>query len=162
MFWEEDFVDLRFGFIFDLICSCFSESFSECTFVELPRGVEVNLGRASFGSWDPLVRQKWRRIWKCCLAPQYIHPALQYLHKTAAQYMRSGVHTIFAHAPPSVYLQSYVEAGRGGGIWRESRARTSSNGFGSLLCPATAPLSFGRIWVDTLHLAPTSALQSSI
>ena len=55
--------------------------------------------------------------------------------------------------PLSVYLQSYVQGG--GGIWRESRARTSSNGFGSLCC-TRAPLSFGGIWVDTLHLLVAS------
>ena len=74
-----------------------------CTFVKSPRGLEFGPCVIwGVGSWDPLVRQKWRQIWKRCLCWRRLHnidPALQYNIYTRRLNMRSGVDTIFAHAP---------------------------------------------------------------
>ena len=68
-----------------------------CTFVKSPRGLEFGPCVIwGVGSWDPLVRQKWRQIWKRCLCWRRLHnidPALQYLHMTA-QYAEWGGYNI--------------------------------------------------------------------
>ena len=84
------------------------------------------------GSWDPLVRQKWRQIWKLRLRRCRLHNILLYNIYTRRLNMPSGVHTIFAHAP--LYLCTYNHMFGAGGFG--GRADKSSNGFGSLLCPS--------------------------
>ena len=95
------------------------------------------------GSWDPLVRQKWRQIWKLRLRRCRLHDILLYNIYTRRLNMPSGVHTIFAHAP--LYLCTYNHMFGAGGIWRASRQEQQRIW--------VAALSFGRIWVDTMHLA---------
>ena len=108
----------------------------------------MDLGRASFGGWElgPPSASEMAPDLETSPAtlqtPQY--PALQYLHKTA-QYAEWGSYNICACPPLSVYLQSYVWRG---GIWRASRQEQQRIW--------VAALSFGRIWVDTMHLAPTT------
>ena len=108
----------------------------------------MDLGRASFGGWElgPPSASEMAPDLETSPAtlqtPRY--PALQYLHKTA-QYAEWGSYNICACPPLSVYLQSYVWRG---GIWRASRQEQQRIW--------VAALSFGRIWVDTMHLAPTT------
>ena len=111
-------------------------------------GYHVDLGRASFGGWElgPPSASEMAPDLETSPAtlqtPQY--PALQYLHKTA-QYAEWGSYNICA-CPP--YLCTYNHMFGAGGIWRASRQEQQRIW--------VAALSFGRIWVDTMHLAPTT------
>ena len=86
-----------------------------CTFVKSPRGLEFGPCVIwGVGSWDPLVRQKWRQIWKRCLCWRRLHnidPALQYLHKTA-QYAEWGAYNICAC--PYLCTYNHMLDSRGG------------------------------------------------
>ena len=68
------------------------------------------------GGWDPLVRQKWRQIWKCCLLHN-IYILLFNIYRRRLNICGVGF-IQYLHMPPSVYLQSYVQRG-GRRIWRE-------------------------------------------
>ena len=93
------------------------------------------------GSWDPLVRQKWRQIWKCCL----LHNIYILLFNIYTRRLNiCGVGFIqYLHMPPSVYLQSYVQRG-GRRIWREET------------------LELRRIWVGAPPLSFSSSSSSSV
>ena len=75
------------------------------------------------GSWDPLVRQKWRQIWKLRLRRRRFHNILLYNIYTRRFNMPSGVHTIFAHAP-SICVLTIICLARGDLAGEQTRAAT--------------------------------------